>query len=399
MKDVFIVKANRTPFGKIGGTLSSVRTDDLLAHSLRHLINDLSFDLKLVDDIHAGCANQAGEDNRNVGRMSAILAGVPIEVPANTINRLCGSSLDSIMDAYARISSGIADCIIACGVESMSRGPYVISKGESPFDRTQKMYDTSFGWRFPNPKMMEMFDLLGMGETAENLVDKHNISREDQDVFALNSHKKAVNAKNSGKLSNQIVPITVHKRKSTELVSDDECIRENSSLEALGKLRPAFKKGGSVTAGNSSPMNDGASSLLIVSEDFLKKHDLKPIVRITGAAARGVHPDTMGIGPVEATKVLMEKSKVDISAYDVIELNEAFAAQAIACMIELDIDPQLVNPWGGAIAIGHPLGASGARIMTNLIYQMKEDQNLKNGLATMCIGVGQGIAVSVENCK
>jgi len=398
MNNVYIVKANRTPFGKIGGSLASVRTDDLLAHSLKHLVDDLDFDLNLIDDIHAGCANQAGEDNRNVGRMSAILAGIPLSVPANTVNRLCGSSLDSIIEAYARISSGIADCVIACGVESMSRGPYVISKGENAFDRAQKMYDTSFGWRFPNPKMIEMFELLGMGQTAENLVEEFSLTREEQDKFALNSHLKAAQAKNSGKLSKQIVPITIQKRKSEETISHDECIRENSTLETLSKLRAVFKKGGSVTAGNSSPMNDGASSILIVSENFLKTHNLTPLARITGAATRGVHPDTMGIGPVEATKVLMQKNKININHFDVIELNEAFAAQALSCIKSLNINPEIVNPWGGAIAIGHPLGASGARIMTSLVHQMNENKNLKNGLATMCIGVGQGISVSVENC-
>jgi len=398
MNNVYIVKANRTPFGKIGGSLASVRTDDLLAHSLKHLVDDLDFDLNLIDDIHAGCANQAGEDNRNVGRMSAILAGIPLSVPANTVNRLCGSSLDSIIEAYARISSGIADCVIACGVESMSRGPYVISKGENAFDRAQKMYDTSFGWRFPNPKMIEMFELLGMGQTAENLVEEFSLTREEQDKFALNSHLKAAQAKNSGKLSKQIVPITIQKRKSEETISNDECIRENSTLETLSKLRVVFKKGGSVTAGNSSPMNDGASSILIVSENFLKTHNLTPLARITGAATRGVHPDTMGIGPVEATKVLMQKNKININHFDVIELNEAFAAQALSCIKSLNINPEIVNPWGGAIAIGHPLGASGARIMTSLVHQMNENKNLKNGLATMCIGVGQGISVSVESC-
>ena len=302
------------------------------------------------------------------------------------------------MSAYARIASGLSDCVIACGVESMSRGPYVISKGESAFDRAQKMYDTSFGWRFPNPKMKEMFELLGMGQTAENLVEKYNITREEQDHFALNSHLKAAKAKNAGKLSSQVVPITIQKRKSEETIEHDECIRENSSLDSLSKLRAVFKKDGSVTAGNSSPMNDGASSLLIVSEKFLKEHKLTPMVRITGAATRGVHPNTMGIGPVESTRTLMKKNNIDINHFDVIELNEAFAAQALSCIKELNIDPKIVNPWGGAIAIGHPLGASGARIMTSLCYQMKENKNLKNGLATMCIGVGQGISVSVENC-
>lgn len=399
MTNVYIVKANRTPFGKIGGSLASVRTDDLLAHSLKHLVSNLDFDLGLIDDIHAGCANQAGEDNRNVGRMSAVLAGIPLDVPANTINRLCGSSLDSIMEAYARIRSGIADCVIACGVESMSRGPYVISKGESAYDRSQKMYDTSFGWRFPNPKMMEMFELLGMGQTAENLVEEYKITREEQDKFALNSHKKAASAKNSGKLAKQIIPIAIQNGKSTVAVDDDECIREDSNLEVLSKLRAVFKKDGSVTAGNSSPMNDGASSILIVSENFLKTHHLTPLARITGAATKGVHPNTMGIGPVEATKVLMKKNNLNINHFDVIELNEAFAAQALACIKALKINPEIVNPWGGAIAIGHPLGASGARIMTNLVYQMQENNNLKNGLATMCIGVGQGISISIENCK
>ena len=396
MKDVFIVGANRSPFGKIGGKLSPVRPDDLLATVLKDLVSKINFPLVEIDDVLIGCSNQAGEDNRNVGRMSSLLAGIPQSVPANTINRLCGSSLDAVLHAYSRISSGMDDCIIAGGVESMSRGPLVISKAGNAFDRQQKMYDSTFGWRFPNPKMEELFPLLGMGQTAENLVEKFNISREDQDNYALASHQKAELAYSKNLFSEQIVPIKVQLKKSEYIVDKDECIRADSNLESLQKLRAVFKQGGSVTAGNSSPMNDGASSLLIVSEDFLKKHQLTPILRISGAAVAGLDPSYMGLGPVEATNKLLKKSNLTINDFDTFELNEAFAVQVLACTKELNISLDKVNPWGGAISIGHPLGASGARLMTHLFHQFKQDTHLKRGLASMCIGVGQGISISVE---
>lgn len=395
MKKSYIVHAKRTPMGKIGGLLAPVRVDDLMAELFKDYAKNLKFDLKEIDDVVVGCANQAGEDNRNVARMSLLLAGLPIEVPGTTINRLCGSSLDAVIDACGRISLGLADCILVGGAESMTRGPLVISKGSSPFGRDSKMYDTTFGWRFPNPKMEEMFTLYGMGETAENVVEKYNISREDQDKFALASHQKACAAWDRGDFNDEVLPIHVKLRKKEYTVDRDEGPRADTSLEVLGKLRAVFRKGGSVTAGNASTMNDGAAMLTIVSEDFLKKHNLTPLAEITGFGIRGVHPDVMGLGPVEATKVLCNRFNKKIDDFDLVELNEAFAAQALACINDLKLDPDIVNQNGGAIAIGHPLGCSGARILTTLTHQLikkKKDQ----GLATMCIGVGQGIAVSIK---
>ena len=395
MKKSYIVHAKRTPMGKIGGLLAPVRVDDLMAELFKDYAKNLKFDLKEIDDVVVGCANQAGEDNRNVARMSLLLAGLPIEVPGTTINRLCGSSLDAVIDACGRISLGLADCILVGGAESMTRGPLVISKGSSPFGRDSKMYDTTFGWRFPNPKMEEMFTLYGMGETAENVVEKYNISREDQDKFALASHQKACAAWDRGDFNDEVLPIHVKLRKKEYTVDRDEGPRADTSLEVLGKLRAVFRKGGSVTAGNASTMNDGAAMVTIVSEDFLKKHNLTPLAEITGFGVRGVHPDVMGLGPVEASKVLCNRFNKKIDDFDLVELNEAFAAQALACINDLKLDPEIVNQNGGAIAIGHPLGCSGARILTTLTHQLikkKKDQ----GLATMCIGVGQGIAVSIK---
>ena len=395
MKKSYIVHAKRTPMGKIGGLLAPVRVDDLMAELFKDYVKDLKFDPKEIDDVVVGCANQAGEDNRNVARMSLLLAGLPIEVPGTTINRLCGSSLDAVIDACGRISLGLADCILVGGAESMTRGPLVISKGSSPFGRDSKMYDTTFGWRFPNPKMEEMFTLYGMGETAENVVEKYKIAREDQDKFALASHQKACAAWDRGDFNDEVLPIHVKLRKKEYTVDRDEGPRADTSLEVLGKLRAVFRKNGSVTAGNASTMNDGAAMVTIVSEDFLKKHNLTPLAEVTGFGVRGVHPDVMGLGPVEATKVLCSRFNKKVEEFDLVELNEAFAAQALACIKDLNLDPEKVNQNGGAIAIGHPLGCSGARILTTLTHQLirkKKDQ----GLATMCIGVGQGIAVSIK---
>jgi acetyl-CoA acetyltransferase family protein len=398
MKNTYVVYAKRTPIGKLAGKLASVRVDDLLAHVLSDLKNNLTFDPLLVDDVIIGCANQAGEDNRNLARMSLLLAGFPFEIPGTTINRLCGSSLDALVDGWGRINSGLAECLIIGGAESMTRGPLVLSKAESSFDRSQKMFDTTFGWRFQNPAMEKLFPLLGMGETAEEVASLYKISREEQDQFALISHHKAIAAMKRGDLKEQIIPYNIINKKETIIVDTDECPRESTTLEALAKLPAVFKKNGTVTAGNSSPMNDGASAIMIVSEDFLNKHHLTPVMKISGAGVRGVHPSTMGLGPIEATKVLMKKYNKKISDFDAIELNEAFAAQAIGCMKGLEIDPAKVNLNGGAIAIGHPLGCSGTRITTSLFHQMKNNKNIKQGLTTMCIGVGQGIAVSFENC-
>jgi 3-oxoadipyl-CoA thiolase len=397
MKDVYITYAQRSAIGSFNGSLSSVRVDDLLAQLFTHFKQNTTFELELIDDIIVGCANQAGEDNRNLARMSALLANLPQSIAATTINRLCGSSLDAIMGAYARISSGLADAILVGGAESMSRAPYVLSKAHSSYDRTQQMWDTSIGWRFPNPKMAEMFPLLGMGETAEVVRKKLNISRMQQDEFAFNSHQKALKAIKSGAFKNEIVPIEVKHKKNTIVFDTDEGVRTDTSLEKLATLKPAFEANGTVTAGNSSSINDGASVVFVASEDFIKKNNLTPIVKITAAAVAGLHPNEMGLGPVHATKKLMTKFNYKINQFDLIELNEAFAAQALGCIKELELDPSKINLNGGAIALGHPLGCSGARISTTLIHLMVKNPQYKIGLATMCIGVGQGIAVSFEN--
>jgi acetyl-CoA acyltransferase len=398
MKSSYIVYAKRTPVGSYGGVFSSVRIDDLLAELFKDYAKSAKHDLAEISDAIIGCANQAGEDNRNLARMGLILANYPFEVTGTTINRLCGSSLDAVMDAHARISAGFGDCFIAGGGESMSRAPYVLSKSNSSFDRTQKMWDTSIGWRFENSKMAQIFPLLGMGETAEEVQKLHGISREDQDLFALNSHQKAVAALKDGRFNDEIVSITVENKKGQIIVQNDEGPRADTSLEKLSKLKPAFRKEGTVTAGNSSSINDGASMVVVCSEEFLKRHNLTPMVRITGGAVHGLHPNVMGLGPVGAVKRLCQKFNYKVSDFDIIELNEAFAAQALGCIKELNLEPSKINRNGGSIAIGHPLGASGTRILTTLIHQMKKDPSLKKGLATMCIGVGQGIALSVERC-
>lgn len=397
MRRTFIVHAKRTAIGKLNGKLSTVRVDDLLAHVFTDIKNNINFDPTLIDDVIVGCANQAGEDNRNVGRMAVILSGLPLAVPGTTINRLCGSSLDAVIDGFGRIQAGIADCLIIGGAESMTRAPYVLSKAGDAFGRDQKMFDTTLGWRFANPKMEKMFPLFTMGETAEEVANLYKISREEQDQFAVNSHKKAIAAWDRGDFADEVLPVTVELKKESFLFAKDECPRADSTMEALAKLKPVFRKDGSVTAGNSSPMNDGASGLLMVSEEFMKKHNLTPMMEVTGAATRGVHPNTMGIGPVEAVKTLLQRYNKKISDFDAIELNEAFAAQSIGCMKGLELDPSKVNMNGGAIAIGHALGSSGTRIVTTLAHQMKKNKNIKEGLATMCIGVGQGIAVSFKN--
>lgn len=394
----YIVHAKRTAIGSFGGVLSSVRIDDLLSELFKDYAKSAQHDLKEISDTIIGCANQAGEDNRNLARMSLLLAGYPYEVPGTTINRLCGSSLDAVIDAHARIAAGLGDCFIAGGGESMSRAPYVLSKAGTGFDRSQKMWDTAIGWRFENPKMAEKFPLLGMGETAEEVQNLHHISREDQDKFALSSHQKAIKAQAEGKFKDEIVPITVQNKKGPMVVDTDEGPRSDTSLEKLAKLRPAFRKDGTVTAGNSSSINDGASMVVVCSEEFVKRHNLKPLARITGGAVHGLHPNVMGLGPVGAIKKLCERFNRKLTDFDIIELNEAFAVQALGCIKELELDPSRINKNGGSIAIGHPLGASGTRILTTLLHQMKDDPALKQGLASMCIGVGQGIAVSVERC-
>lgn len=396
MKDAYIVHAKRTPIGRIGGLLSPVRVDDMMALLIADYAKTINFNATEIDDVIVGCANQAGEDNRNLGRMAAVLAGLPHEVPGVTINRLCGSSLDAVIDACGRISLGMADCLVVGGAESMTRAPLVISKGSTPFGRDSQMFDTTFGWRFPNPKMKKMFPLYSMGETAENVAEQYEITREDQDKFALASHQLALKAMDEGSFDQEIVPVEVKLRKKEYVFDKDEGPRADTSLEKLAKLQPVFREGGTVTAGNASSMNDGAALVVVVSEAFLKKHNLKPLARITGMGVRGVHPDVMGLGPIEATKTLCKKFGHSVSDFDAFELNEAFAAQALACMRELEIDPTKVNLHGGAISLGHPLGCSGARILTTLIGVMKKNPSMKKGLATMCIGVGQGVALSIE---
>ena len=395
----YLVHARRTPIGSFGGALSGVRVDDMLAELFKDYAKSSSFDLKEIDDTIIGCANQAGEDNRNLARMALMLAGYPFEVPGTTINRLCGSSLDAVIDAHSRIQAGLGDCFIAGGAESMSRAPYVMSKSSSGFDRTQKMWDTSIGWRFENPKMAALFPLLGMGETAEEVQSLQKITREAQDEFALGSHQRAVAAQARGDFKNEIMPLTIETKKGSHVVDADEGPRADTSLEKLAKLKPAFRKDGTVTAGNSSSINDGASMVVVCSEEFVKRHNLKPLAMVTGGAVHGIHPNVMGLGPVGAIRKLTQRFGYKTSDFDVIELNEAFAAQALGCIKELELDPTKINLNGGSIALGHPLGCSGTRILSTLVHQMQKNPNLKKGLASMCIGVGQGIALSVENCR
>ncbi len=395
-RNAVIVHALRTPVGKYGGALRDVRPDDLGALVIKTLVEQSKIDPTLIDDVMWGCANQAGEDNRNIGRMSALLAGLPQSVPANTINRLCGSSLDAIIQASRAIWSGDADVIIAGGVESMSRAPYSVAKNPSGTFGNITAYDTALGWRYPNPKMEKMFPLESMGETAENVAEKYKIGRAEQDEFALASHAKAVAAQTNGKFAEEIVPVSVPGKKGQIIIVDkDEGPRADTTLAKLSELQPAFRKGGSVTAGNSSSLNDGAAAVLIMSEEKAKQLGLKPMVRIVSTGIAGVDPRFMGIGPVPASQKALSKAGLTMKDIDLVELNEAFAAQSIAVVRDLQIPLAKLNPNGGAIAIGHPLGCSGARIMTTLLYEMKR-RNSRYGLATMCIGVGQGVAVLIE---
>jgi 3-oxoadipyl-CoA thiolase len=397
--EAYIIDGVRTPIGSYQGTLSTVRPDDLGALVIKTIVErNPNIPKEAYDDVIMGCANQAGEDNRNVARMSLLLAGLPYTVPGETVNRLCSSGLSAIIHASRAIKAGDGHVFIAGGIENMTRGPLVVSKPTVAFGTDCKMYDSSFGWRFINPKLHAMYGTDAMGDTAENLVEKYNISREDQDKFALSSHQKAVSAQESGKFKDEIVSINVESKKGTIVVDSDEGPRADTSLEKLAKLKPAFRKDGSVTAGNSSSINDGASMVVVCSEDFVKRHNLIPIARITGGAVQGLHPNVMGLGPVGAVKKLCNRFQFKTSDFDIIELNEAFAVQALGCIKELELDPAKINPNGGSIAIGHPLGGSGTRILTTMLHQMMKDPSLKKGLASMCIGVGQGIALSVERC-
>ena len=403
MKEAYIIDGIRTPIGNYKGTLSAIRTDDLGALVISEIVKRNSeIPKNAYDDIIMGCANQAGEDNRNVARMSSLLAGMPFTVPGETINRLCSSGLSAIIHANRAIKAGDGDLFIAGGVENMTRGPYVIQKPTTGFGGDSKMYDSTFGWRFINPKMKKLYGVDGMGITAENLVAKYNISRKDQDEFAYWSQMKASKAQQNGRLAKEIVTVEVPQRKKESILfSKDEFIKPNTSLEVLGNLRPAFKKEtGSVTAGNSSGLNDGAAATIIASEDAVKKYNLKPLARIVSSAVVGVEPRIMGIGPVEASNKALLKAGLSIEDMDIIELNEAFAAQALACTRALglkDNDARL-NPNGGAIALGHPLGVTGTRIAYSAALELKE-KNKKYALITMCIGVGQGYAAIIENVK
>ncbi len=398
MKQAFIIDGIRTPIGSFGGTLASVRTDDLAALVLKELLKrNPGIDAKEITDVILGCANQAGEDNRNVARMSLLLAGYPVSVPGETVNRLCASGLSASINAARQIMTGDADLIISGGVENMTRGPWVISKTSTPYGRDAQMYDSSFGWRFINPKMKEMYGTDSMGETAENLTQLKPISREDQDAFAFRSQKKAAAAKQKGRFAREIIGVEIQNKKSTILFEHDEFMKPDTTPEILAKLKPAFKKDGSVTAGNSAGLNDGAAALLFASENGIKKYNLKPLAKIISSASHGVEPRIMGIGPVEAANRALAKAGLKMSDMDVIELNEAFAAQCLACIRAwgLKDDDERINPNGGAIALGHPLGMSGARILLSAALELRE-RNKRYALVTMCVGVGQGVAVVIE---
>lgn len=400
MKEAYIVDGIRTPIGSFGGTLSAVRTDDLAAHVIRELLNrHPSLDKSAIDDVILGCANQAGEDNRNVARMALLLADLPWSVPGETVNRLCASGMSAAVHASRAVAHGDGDLFISGGVENMTRGPYVMSKATKAFGTDSKMYDSSFGWRFVNPKMKELYGTDAMGETAENLVDMFNISREDQDRFAFRSQQKAAAAIASGRLAEEIAPVIIPQRKGDPVVfANDEFVKATTTMDILGKLRPAFRGNGSVTAGNSSGLNDGAAALLIASENGLKTHGLTPMARIVSSGVSGVEPRIMGIGPVYASQKALAKAGLTLDDMDILEFNEAFAAQVLACTRELgleDDDPR-INPNGGAIAIGHPLGVTGSRILQTAAIELIK-QKKRYALVTMCIGVGQGYATIIEN--
>ena len=399
MKRAYIVDAARTAVGKFGGSLASQRPDDLAAEVIKSLMSrNSNVDPADIEDVVLGAANQAGEDNRNVARMSSLLAGLPYTVPGLTINRLCASSLQAIADVSKNIAVGYGDIYIAGGVESMSRAPFVLPKSESAYSRSNKIYDTSIGWRFINPKLSKMYHPYAMGETAENIVEKYQITRGEQDEFAHHSQVKSHTAHHSDRFSDDIIHITIPQKKSKDNIFNKDEHPRLSSVEVLGNLRAAFKDGGSVTAGNSSGVNDGAAALMVVSEEALKRYNLEPIVEIISSAAVGVSPDIMGIGPVNATLKAVKRAGISLQDIDLVELNEAFAAQSIACIRDLSIDPDIINVNGGSIAIGHPLGASGARIVSTLIHELKRRKTAKYALATMCVGVGQGVAVIFKKC-
>ena len=397
MKEAVIVEAVRTPMGRHGGILKDMRTDDLGAYIIAKLVEKTGIDKEEIEDVYFGCTNQAGEDSRNVARNAALLAGLPYTVPGATVNRLCGSGLEAINQAGRAIETDHGDLFVAGGVESMTRGPMVMAKAPVPFQRGDStVYDSSLGWRFPNRRMGELYSLINNGETAENVAEKYHIDRKDQDVLALASHQKALQAQETNRLKEEIVPVEIPQRKGAPLVYDkDEGPRADTSLEKLAALQPWFKKDGTVTAGNSSPLSDGAAALLLTTPQKAEQLKLKPLVRIIASAAAGVHPNYMGIGPIPAAQKALKRAALTMDQIELVELNEAFASQVLACARELGIDLKKLNVNGGAIALGHPVGCSGARIMTTLIHEMKK-RGSRYGLATMCIGVGQGIATIVE---
>ncbi len=398
-RDAYLVAPLRTPIGKLGGALASVRPDDLLAHVFAASIARAGLDPVAIDEVIAGCANQAGEDNRNVARMASLLAGVPDSVPGYTINRLCASSLTAVNVAARTIASGDAHVVMVGGVESMSRAPYSMPKHSGARHPVGNLttYDTALGWRYPNPKMEALFPLEAMGCTAENLVDRYGISREDQDAYALASQQRAAAAQDAGVFNAEIVPVDVPQRRGDPIVvAADEGPRRDTSADRLARLRPAFRAGGSVTAGNSSTLNDGAAALFVVSDEALKQHGLTPVARIAGRGAAGVDPTVMGIGPVPASRRALAAAGWSTDDVELVELNEAFAAQALACMRELGLEHDRVNIHGGAIALGHPLGMSGARILITLLNALAKTGK-RRGLAALCVGVGQGVATAVEH--
>ncbi|MDH6139727.1 3-oxoadipyl-CoA thiolase [Kitasatospora sp. GP30] len=394
MRPVYFAAARRTPIGRLRGALATVRPDDLSAAVIRQLLTDVpNLDPARIDDVYWGAANQAGEDNRNAARMAVLLAGLPESVPGATVNRLCASGLEAVTTAARTIAAGEADIVLAGGCESMTRAPFVLPRPDEALPHAMQTFDTRLGWRLTNPRMADLHGVLSMGETAEEVAARYGITRERQDAFALRSHQRAAAARKDGHFDAELFPVV---RPDGVTVDQDESIREDTSLERLAALKPVFRKGGTVTAGNASPMNDGAAGLLLVSEAALHELGLEPLGRYVAGASAGVHPDVMGIGPVPATRKVLERAGWSLADLGEAEFNEAFAAQALACMDQLEIDPELVNPTGGAIALGHPLGGSGARILTTLLHRMRRT-GARRGVATMCVGVGQGTAVLVAN--
>lgn len=392
-----IVSAVRTPIGRYGGAISAVRPDDLAALVIREAVQRSGIDPAAIEDVYFGAANQAGEDNRNVARMAALLAGLPESVAGCTVNRLCASGLEAVNLAARMIESGCGDVFVAGGVESMSRAPFVVAKAASAFDRNAEMYDTTIGWRFTNPKLAERYHPFSMGETAENVAEQYAISRDDQDRFALESQRRAARAMESERFAEEIVAVPIPQRKGEpRMVTQDEHPRPETTLEALARLPAAFRKGGSVTAGNSSGINDGAAALVLVEQETAQRMGLRPLARVGPSATAGVDPGCMGIGPVPATKKVLARSGLSPRDFDLIEINEAFAAQVLACVRLLGIEGANLNPNGGGIALGHPLGMTGARLVTTIVHEMRRDAKIRRALATLCVGVGQGVATVIE---